>query len=335
MSKREKELHDLHAELDILHWFTKGTSCFRNIYNAIEAAKKADHTIHDVIPVLLYSIQHHYEFHSMDSLIEVITESAAEEPTADTPTVNTPTADVCAVRTPEEQVSEDDNSTPSTAEEIFNDTAHIDETSTSDTLEAVIQSFPNRGASANTLKRNIFPVPDGSQSKRKKRRVLPRTVPKPIRQVKRRMRRLQLRFCGEVLDELLAEKHTWCNRWFLVAADPEDSELLNACDDEEDEEGREGGDGIMVEHGSMVIRLQLPMCLATMNERLSSGWYLGAAHMRKDFVRMIGWTFATFPKHHIIRKAGERLKEIFEEKWSEKEEWLRWIVADIEEMRGD
>lgn len=109
----------------------------------------------------------------------------------------------------------------------------------------------------------------------------------------------ELRFCEEVLKEVLHQKNWQQNQWFTAPVDPV---ALN----------------IPTYHSV----IKQPMDLGTMNEKLQRGEYETAKDFKSDFNLIVKNCVKFNGDAHPVTDAVKQLETIFEKKWSEKSSWM-------------
>ncbi|KUI72505.1 Bromodomain-containing factor 1 [Cytospora mali] len=285
------------------------------IDQAIHAAHKSSLPLQDVLKIALGSIMEYYEMGS-DAEISfddvIIHASIAKDSSTCTSTAST-----AEEKLPKDEFSTDETPTNETStNQTTTDETSTTKTSTSDATDAVIESLPTRVGNTNPLKRKASTELQGPR-RRFRRGKVPRLRTPSTKAIMAQMWRLELRFCDEIIEELIKPKHLYCNRFFLTLPDHEAEPL-------------DENSGIMLQPDSMVIRLELPVTLACMEEKKEAGEYRSAKDMREDFSRMVGHVWKTFPEGHIINDAAHDLSRVFARKWSRKSAWMREEIAEIE-----
>lgn len=109
----------------------------------------------------------------------------------------------------------------------------------------------------------------------------------------------ELRFCEEVLKEVMHQKNWPQNQWFTTPVDPV---ALN----------------IPTYHSV----IKQPMDLGTMNEKLQRGEYESAKDFKSDFNLIIKNCIKFNGEAHPVTDAVKLLEALFEKKWSEKTSWM-------------
>ncbi|KUI56456.1 Bromodomain-containing factor 1 [Cytospora mali] len=285
------------------------------IDQAIHAAHKSALPLQDVLKIALGSLMEYYEMGSDAEIsfdnVTIHTSSAKDSPAC------TSTASTAEEKLLNDEVSTYETPTNETpTDQAITDETPTTENSTSDVTDAVIESLPTRMGNTNPLKRKASTELQGHR-RRFRRGKVPRLRTPSTKAIMSRMRRLELRFCDEMIEELIKPKHLYCNRFFLTLPDHEAEPL-------------DENSGIMVQPDSMVIRLELPVTLACMEERKEAGEYRSAKDIMDDFSRMVGHVWKTFPEGHIINDAAHDLSRVFARKWSRKSAWMREEIAEIE-----
>lgn len=109
----------------------------------------------------------------------------------------------------------------------------------------------------------------------------------------------ELRFCEEVLKEVMHSKNWQQNQWFTTPVDPV---ALN----------------IPTYHSV----IKQPMDLGTMNEKLQRGEYESAKDFKSDFNLIVKNCVKFNGEPHPVTDAVKQLEALFEKKWSEKANWM-------------
>lgn len=109
----------------------------------------------------------------------------------------------------------------------------------------------------------------------------------------------ELRFCEEVLKEVMHSKNWQQNQWFTTPVDPV---ALN----------------IPTYHSV----IKQPMDLGTMNEKLQRGEYESAKDFKSDFNLIVKNCIKFNGEPHPVTDAVKQLEALFEKKWSEKASWM-------------
>lgn len=109
----------------------------------------------------------------------------------------------------------------------------------------------------------------------------------------------ELRFCEEVLKEVMHSKNWQQNQWFSTPVDPV---ALN----------------IPTYHSV----IKQPMDLGTMNEKLQRGEYESAKDFKSDFNLIVKNCIKFNGEPHPVTDAVKQLEALFEKKWSEKASWM-------------
>lgn len=109
----------------------------------------------------------------------------------------------------------------------------------------------------------------------------------------------ELRFCEEVLKEVMHSKNWQQNQWFTLPVDPV---ALN----------------IPTYHSV----IKQPMDLGTMNEKLQRGEYESAKDFKSDFNLIVKNCVKFNGEPHPVTDAVKQLEALFEKKWSEKASWM-------------
>lgn len=109
----------------------------------------------------------------------------------------------------------------------------------------------------------------------------------------------ELRFCEEVLKEVMHSKNWQQNQWFTTPVDPV---ALN----------------IPTYHSV----IKQPMDLGTMNEKLQRGEYESAKDFKSDFNLIVKNCVKFNGDVHPVTDAVKQLEALFEKKWSEKASWM-------------
>ncbi|KAF3766184.1 hypothetical protein M406DRAFT_88983, partial [Cryphonectria parasitica EP155] len=109
----------------------------------------------------------------------------------------------------------------------------------------------------------------------------------------------ELRFCDEVMKDIISSKNWVNNQWFMEAVDPV---ALN-----------------IPTYHSVV---KQPMDLGTMKDKLQRGEYESAKDFKSDFGLIVKNCVKFNGEDHPVTAAAKELEQIFEKKWSEKASWL-------------
>lgn len=109
----------------------------------------------------------------------------------------------------------------------------------------------------------------------------------------------ELKFCEDVLKEVMHSKNWQQNQWFTTPVDPV---ALN----------------IPTYHSI----IKQPMDLGTMNEKLQRGEYESAKDFKADFNLIVKNCIKFNGDAHPVTDAVKQLEALFEKKWSEKASWM-------------
>lgn len=112
-------------------------------------------------------------------------------------------------------------------------------------------------------------------------------------------RKPELRFCEEVLKDVMSNKNWANNQWFLEPVDPV---ALN-----------------IPTYHSVV---KQPMDLGTMKQKLQGGEYESARDFKADFSLIVKNCIKFNGEDHAVTVAAKELEKAFEKKWSEKASWM-------------
>lgn len=110
---------------------------------------------------------------------------------------------------------------------------------------------------------------------------------------------LELRFCREVLDELMKNRHFEYNQFFTQPVDPVALQIPN--------------------YHKVVKK---PMDLQTMSERLDTGQYNNAREFERDFQLIVRNAILFNGEDHIVTQCAHGLEDIFKEEWAKKDAWM-------------
>lgn len=116
----------------------------------------------------------------------------------------------------------------------------------------------------------------------------------PILAVFKRKQAAELKHCYRAINELLSDKHSDCNRYFL---DPVDHVAMN------------------LPHYRSIV--EFPMDLSTMKENLEDGHYRVAREFKKDFKKIAAAARLFNEVGSDVFKAANKLEEVFEVVWAE------------------
>lgn len=115
----------------------------------------------------------------------------------------------------------------------------------------------------------------------------------------RNKRKPELRFCEEMLKELMATKNWSANQWFMEPVDPV---ALN-----------------IPTYHSVV---KQPMDLGTMKGKLDNGEYESAKDFKSDFGLIVRNCVKFNSENSTVTATVRELEKIFDKKWSEKASWI-------------
>ncbi|KAH8904047.1 hypothetical protein BR93DRAFT_883993 [Coniochaeta sp. PMI_546] len=110
---------------------------------------------------------------------------------------------------------------------------------------------------------------------------------------------LELRFCREVLDELVKGRHHDINQFFMVPVDPVALQIPNYYK-----------------------IIKKPMDLQTMGEKLNHGQYNNAREFERDFQQIVKNAVMFNGPDHVVTHCAQQLDEIFKEEWAKKDAWM-------------
>lgn len=110
---------------------------------------------------------------------------------------------------------------------------------------------------------------------------------------------LELRFCREVLDELMKNRHFEYSQFFTQPVDPVALQIPN--------------------YHKVVKK---PMDLQTMGERLDTGQYNNAREFERDFQLIVKNSILFNGADHIVTQCAHRLEDVFKEEWAKKDAWM-------------
>ena len=127
----------------------------------------------------------------------------------------------------------------------------------------------------------------------------PRDLPYANQKPKKKKYQLELRFCQELVTEIKKPKYAGIGWPF---ANPVDPVALN------------------IPHYHKVIKK--PMDLRTIETKLTGGEYENAKEFEADVRLMFGNCYRFNPPTDDVHQMGKQYEAIFDEKWSEKKQWL-------------
>lgn len=110
---------------------------------------------------------------------------------------------------------------------------------------------------------------------------------------------LELRFCREVLDELIKGRHHDINQFFMEPVDAVALQIPN--------------------YHKIVKK---PMDLQTMSEKLNHGQYNNAREFERDFQQIVKNALMFNGPDHIVTHCAHKLDEVFKEEWAKKDAWM-------------
>ncbi|KIW93514.1 uncharacterized protein Z519_06119 [Cladophialophora bantiana CBS 173.52] len=110
---------------------------------------------------------------------------------------------------------------------------------------------------------------------------------------------LQLKFCDEVLKELMNNKHWQANQYFMYPVDP-----------------------VALNIPTYFQIIKKPMDLSTVKTKLQNNAYEKAKDFEED-VRLIFKNCYKFnPEGDLVNSSGHQLEDLFNKKWASKDDWL-------------
>lgn len=115
----------------------------------------------------------------------------------------------------------------------------------------------------------------------------------------RNKRKPELRFCEEMLKELMAPKNWSANQWFMEPVDPVALNIPN--------------------YHSVV---KQPMDLGTMKGKLDHGEYESAKDFKSDFGLIVRNCVKFNTENNPVTATVRELEKLFERKWAEKASWI-------------
>ncbi|CAN8103897.1 unnamed protein product [Discula destructiva] len=115
----------------------------------------------------------------------------------------------------------------------------------------------------------------------------------------RNKKKPELKFCEEVIKELMAPKNWAANQWFLEPVDPVALNIPN--------------------YHSVV---KQPMDLGTMRSKLEHGEYESAKDFKSDFGLIVRNCVKFNTENNPVTATVRELEKMFEKKWSEKASWI-------------
>ena len=110
----------------------------------------------------------------------------------------------------------------------------------------------------------------------------------------------ELRFCDEVMKELTANKNWAANQFFLAPVDP-----------------------VALNIPTYFQIIRKPMDLSTVKQKLVSNQYEKAKDFEEDVRLIFKNCFKFNPDNDLVNQAGHRLEDLFENKWAQKEGWIK------------
>ncbi|OIW25758.1 Bromodomain-containing protein [Coniochaeta ligniaria NRRL 30616] len=110
---------------------------------------------------------------------------------------------------------------------------------------------------------------------------------------------LELRFCREVLDELVKGRHHDINQFFMVPVDPVALQIPNYYK-----------------------IIKKPMDLQTVGEKLNHGQYNNSREFERDIQLIIKNAVMFNGADHIVTHCAQQLDEVFKEEWAKKDAWM-------------
>ncbi len=141
---------------------------------------------------------------------------------------------------------------------------------------------------------------DGGRPKREihppKNKDLPYSTSRPKKNTKHAA---ELKFCREVINELLKTKHFPITEHFLKPVDP-----------------------VALNIPSYFTIIKKPMDLSTIDKKLSRGEYANAVEFEKDMKLMLQNCFKFNPEPNYIATLGHQLEDVFKSEWDRKDQWM-------------
>ena len=110
----------------------------------------------------------------------------------------------------------------------------------------------------------------------------------------------ELRFCQEVMDELFKPRYAQYYIYFEKPVDPVSLNIPN-----------------------YLKVIKKPMDMGTIRHKLKMGEYENAKDFEADWRLMFSNCYKFNPVDHPVHRAGKELEEIFDERWSQKKQWIR------------
>lgn len=110
---------------------------------------------------------------------------------------------------------------------------------------------------------------------------------------------LQLKFCDEVLKELMSPKNWQANQYFIEPVDP-----------------------VALNIPTYFQIIKKPMDLKTVRQKLSQNNYEKAKDFEEDVRLIFKNCFKFNPEGDLVNASGHQLEELFNKKWATKDDWI-------------
>ncbi|KIX96250.1 uncharacterized protein Z520_08028 [Fonsecaea multimorphosa CBS 102226] len=110
---------------------------------------------------------------------------------------------------------------------------------------------------------------------------------------------LQLKFCDEVLKEIMNAKHWQANQYFMYPVDP-----------------------VALNIPTYFQIIKKPMDLSTVKTKLQNNAYEKAKDFEEDVRLIFKNCFKFNPEGDLVNASGHQLEELFNKKWATKDDWL-------------
>ena len=110
---------------------------------------------------------------------------------------------------------------------------------------------------------------------------------------------LQLKFCDEILKDIMSPKNWQANQYFMHPVDP-----------------------VALNIPTYFQIIKKPMDMMTIKQRLQNNVYERAKDFEEDFRLIFKNCFKFNPDGDLVNASGHQLEELFSKKWATKDEWL-------------
>ncbi|KIW74272.1 hypothetical protein Z517_12212 [Fonsecaea pedrosoi CBS 271.37] len=110
---------------------------------------------------------------------------------------------------------------------------------------------------------------------------------------------LQLKFCDEVLKELMNAKHWQANQYFMYPVDP-----------------------VALNIPTYFQIIKKPMDLTTVKTKLQNNAYEKAKDFEEDIRLIFKNCYKFNPEGDLVNSSGHQLEDLFNKKWATKDDWL-------------